>query len=195
MTSKLSRGGSQVDSRHGKAYWSSYKLPSNYTTMYVWSPDTPTPLQCPGTRRTPSTLAIPLRMPPTHVLSVPPASMALCTRLVATAIDSIDPSLLLLFPANSSLSMLRHILVTHFVDICIVTYSSSSPQGVYTKNRSASEHVDKLSVFFTLHPSWQNQYENVDRLFRIDPERNFRSEAFLTVAASFGSRLERQWCC
>ena len=122
-------------------------------------------------------------------------SRLVCTRLVATAIDSIDPSLLLLFPANSSLSMLRHILVTHFVDICIVTYSSSSPQGVYTKNRSASEHVDKLSVFFTFHPSWQNQFENVDRLIRIDPERNFRSEAFLTVAASFGSRLERLWCC
>ena len=121
--------------------------------------------------------------------------MALCTRLVPTAIDSIDPSLLLQFPANSSLSMLRHILVTHFVDTCIVTYSSSSPQGVYTKNRSASEHVDKLSLFFALHPSWQNQYENVDRLIRIDPERNFRSEAFLTVAASFGSRLERQWGC
>ena len=62
---------------------------------------------------------------------------------------------------------------------------------LFTKDRSASELVDKLSIFFVLHPSWQNQYENVDRFTRIDPERNYRSEAFLLVVASFGYRLER----
>jgi hypothetical protein len=50
---------------------------------------------------------------------------------------------------------------------------------IYTKDRSASELVTKVSIFFALHPSWQNQYDNVDRFIRLDPERNYRSEAFL----------------
>ena len=62
---------------------------------------------------------------------------------------------------------------------------------IYTKDRSASELVTKVSIFFALHPSWQNQYDNVDRFIRLDPERNYRSEAFLQITASFGYRLER----
>jgi hypothetical protein len=77
----------------------------------------------------------------------------------------------------------------------IVTCSQISPQGVSTlyipKDRSASELVTKVSIFFALHPSWQNQYDNVDRFIRLDPERNYRSEAFLKITASFGYRLER----
>ena len=119
------------DSRHGKACWSQATNFPHSTTTFIWSPDIRTPPQCLGTRRTPSTPAIPLRMPPSHVLSVPPASMALCTRLVPTAIDSIVHSLL--FPANSSLSMLTHILVPHIVETCIVTYSPTSPQGESTR--------------------------------------------------------------
>jgi Reverse transcriptase (RNA-dependent DNA polymerase) len=62
---------------------------------------------------------------------------------------------------------------------------------IYTKDRSASELVTKVSIFFALHLSWQNQYDNVDRFIRLDPERNYCSEAFLQITVSFGYRLER----
>lgn len=63
---------------------------------------------------------------------------------------------------------------------------------IYTKDRSASELVTKVSVFFALHPSWQNQYDNVDRFIRLDAERNYRSEAYLQITAAFGYRLDRK---
>ena len=62
---------------------------------------------------------------------------------------------------------------------------------LFTKDRSAKELVHQISIFFALHPSWQNRYEDTDRFIRLDAERSYRSELFLATAAAFGYRLER----
>jgi Reverse transcriptase (RNA-dependent DNA polymerase) len=61
---------------------------------------------------------------------------------------------------------------------------------VFTKDRSSKELISQTSILFALHPAWQQRHENVDRFFRLDPENNYRSEAFKLAASAFGYRIE-----
>jgi hypothetical protein len=61
---------------------------------------------------------------------------------------------------------------------------------VFTKDRSSKELISQTSIFFALHPSWQQRHENTDRFFRLDPENNYRSKAFKQTASAFGYRIE-----
>ena len=179
------------DSRRGKAYWSLATNFPHYTTIFIWSPDIPTPLQCPGTRRTLSTPAIPLRMP----LSRPVCTSCVYGAMHRTRTDRYrqhrpKPTVTEQFSLDAS-THTRPLFYRHLYCDLLTDLATGRIYPLYTKDPSASELVDKLSIFFALHPSSQNQYENVDRFIRIDPERNYRSEVFLEVAASFGYRLER----
>jgi hypothetical protein len=59
---------------------------------------------------------------------------------------------------------------------------------VFTKDRPSKELVSQTSILFTLHPSWQQHH--TDRLFRLDPENNYCSEAFKQTASAFGYHIE-----
>jgi hypothetical protein len=160
--------------------------------MFIWSQATPTHSRWLGTRRTPPTLATPRRTPADPVQSVPPVYTAVCSRLGPITIDSIEASQL--SPDSTSPSMptdTRASYRNHIYCDLLTDLATGRIYPIYTKDRSASELVKKVSIFFALHPSWQNQYDNVDRFIRLDPERNDRSEAFLQITASFGYRLER----
>jgi hypothetical protein len=61
---------------------------------------------------------------------------------------------------------------------------------VFTKDRSSKELIFQTSILFALHPSWQQRHENTDRFFRLDPENNYRPEAFKQTASAFGYRIE-----
>ena len=61
---------------------------------------------------------------------------------------------------------------------------------IFTKDRSSKELISQLSIFLALHPSWQNRHEHTDRFFRLDPENNYRSDAFLQTASAYGYRIE-----
>ena len=61
---------------------------------------------------------------------------------------------------------------------------------IFTKDRSSKELISQLSIFLALHPSWQNRHEHTDRFFRLDPENNYRSDAFLQAASAYGYRIE-----
>ena len=40
---------------------------------------------------------------------------------------------------------------------------------LFTKDRSAKELISAISIFFALHPSWQNRHELTNRFIRLDP--------------------------
>ena len=61
---------------------------------------------------------------------------------------------------------------------------------IFTKDRSAKELISQISILFALHPSWQNRHEFTDRFIRLDPENNYRSDAFAQAASAFGYRIE-----
>jgi hypothetical protein len=61
---------------------------------------------------------------------------------------------------------------------------------VFTKDRFPNVIISQTSILFAIHPSWQQRHENTDRFFRLDPENNYRSEAFKQTASAFGYRIE-----
>ena len=93
-----------------------------------------------------------------------------------------------------------------YCDILTDLYSRVS-YCVLTKNRSAEELVDKLSIFFDGHPEWRHSgspddriftYDNAedktmpadDRLIRLDAESSYKSTEFLAMAYKYNYRLE-----
>ena len=61
---------------------------------------------------------------------------------------------------------------------------------LFTKDRSSKELISQLSILLALRPHWQQRHENTDRFFRLDPENNYRSDAFMQAASAFGYRIE-----
>ena len=62
---------------------------------------------------------------------------------------------------------------------------------VFTKNRSASELCQQMTVTFDLHPQWSRPANSGPRFIRVDAERNYSSTEFLHLAAERGYTLER----
>ena len=93
-----------------------------------------------------------------------------------------------------------------YCDVLTDLYSRVS-YCVLTKNRSAEELVDKLSIFFDGHPEWKQSgtpdriftYEtgtdtsmpDDDRLIRLDAESSYKSTEFLAMAYKYNYRLEQ----
>ena len=50
---------------------------------------------------------------------------------------------------------------------------------VFTRDRSASELVNKATVLFNMHPAWRTPSHTNVRFIRLDPESNYNSQSFL----------------
>lgn len=90
-----------------------------------------------------------------------------------------------------------------YCDILVDHYSRKH-YTIFTRNRTASELVEKASILFDLHPEWNTPHTDRSlsinfgdvephdsRFIRLDAESNYSSTEFLHWAAMRGLRLER----
>ena len=62
---------------------------------------------------------------------------------------------------------------------------------VFTKDRSADELVDKMTIMFNMHPAWQLIDPDVIRFIRLDPESNCNSQRFIDTPFEYNDGIEK----
>jgi hypothetical protein len=82
----------------------------------------------------------------------------------------------------------------HGYNYCDLVTDLASRQvyPVFTKDRSAEELCERISVLFYAHPEWKDTGSSSwPRFIRVDPERNYISETFRRHMFTFGYRIEK----
>jgi hypothetical protein len=74
----------------------------------------------------------------------------------------------------------------------VTDLASRQVYPVFTKDRSAEELCERISVLFRSHPEWKDTGSSPSpRFIRVDPERNYLSDDFRDCMYTFGYRIEK----